>query len=186
MNPPKSYLSYSQLNLFLQSPEEYYRRYFLKEEFEPNDAMRFGSKIHKVLENRTIDVNTLNLDVNQLLIANKVREEIPILDGCEIKLLVQHEPINLLAIFDGIHDNTIYEYKTCKSHWTQRRVDESLQLTFYTFVYIKKFKRMPNLKLISISSTSGKHKTFSTMRTLGDLEELQDKINYFVKTLGEM
>ena len=56
MNLPKkdkkgnSYLSYSQINLFLKSPKEYYEQVILDKPFEGNEYTEFGSKVGIALE----------------------------------------------------------------------------------------------------------------------------------------
>tara|TARA_R110000850_G_scaffold225829_1_gene351226 strand:- start:43 stop:669 length:627 start_codon:yes stop_codon:yes gene_type:complete len=46
----KSYLSYSQIQLFYRDKEEYYKRYILGEKFEGNAYTDFGSKVGEALE----------------------------------------------------------------------------------------------------------------------------------------
>jgi len=176
MKPPKNYISYSQLCLFLEDREEYFNRYYRNIKREPNEKMQFGKLAHKVLEDRTFIVSNLTDKQNKII--EKIRTEIPITEQCEVKIEVEYKPINLLAIFDGIQGDTIVEYKTGQL-WNQKRVDEHLQLTFYSLVYWSKYKKMPRLKLISISSASGAIRTFWTARTYEDIKDLQDKINYF-------
>jgi hypothetical protein len=54
-NDGRSYLSYSQIQLFKRDREEYYRRYILNKPFEGNAYTDFGSKVGEALENNCFD-----------------------------------------------------------------------------------------------------------------------------------
>jgi len=50
----KSYLSYSQIQLFKRDKEKYYKRYILDEKFDGNAYTDFGNKVGKSLEKRLL------------------------------------------------------------------------------------------------------------------------------------
>ena len=51
----KNYLSYSQIQLFKQSKEDYYKRYILNEPFKGNAYTDFGSKVGYALQYNCFD-----------------------------------------------------------------------------------------------------------------------------------
>lgn len=177
----KDYLSYSQISCYLYDPMEYYRRYILGLQSEPTEPMKFGSIVHRALAESRYDWGKalrkegFTPDYNRVLASALGQIDRPPIR--EKKIVVEHEPIDLLAIFDGLDDGII-EYKTCSSHWNQSRVDEDLQLSFYSLVYYKHFGKMPKIKLISINSRNGSVKQFSTKRYKKDFPELQEKIEF--------
>jgi hypothetical protein len=112
----KNYLSYSQYTCFLQSPNEYKKRYI--------DGIRLNNKY---------------LDFGKLAHEQFEKEETE--DCKELKVECDFYGIPLLGYLDGFNEKKkrIKEHKTGKSKWTQKMVDSSEQLTFYAIMVSRKF-----------------------------------------------
>ena len=179
----KDYLSYSQLRLYLENPQEYYLRYELHIKPEPSRAMKFGSIAHSALADRRVDyrkeLNKEGYLPDKVRVIETALKQITKPKITEKRIRVKYDPIDLLSVFDAIEDETIREYKTGSGWWTQERVDEALQLTFYAFVYkIWKGRKPKKLVLYSINSKTGRTKIFETTRNQKHFDDLINKINY--------
>lgn len=101
----------------------------------------------------------------------------------------------VLGKFDGYDPKkrVIADDKTTKkisengrpNPWTQRRVDDLDQLTWYAYVYWKKFGRIPDLVLHWYDADSKKIKTFKTARTVQDMLRIHHEINKTWKEIVE-
>jgi len=160
---------------------EYYRRYVLGIQEPPTPPMKFGTIVHKALASpkynwiKALKKDGFTSDYNRVVAAAlaKIKDRPA---QKEIKVMVKHEPIDLLAYFDGLNKNEIHEYKTAGSHWTQEKVDQHGQMDFYALIHLIKFKTIPALILHSIHAKSGDVRSFKTTRTKKQLDEFQKEI----------
>lgn len=120
---PKGYLSYSQIRLWLDDKQQYRARYYLNQKGDDNQYLRLGKEVAEGLEKKTIKIDGL------------------------IQYPVQEEPIELNidgVLFKGFLDQfhpekrKFREIKTGikkpngKPRWTQKEVDEHIQLDIYS------------------------------------------------------
>jgi len=173
----KKYLSFSQYSTFLSSPKQYQKLYLdgfkLKTKY-----LDFGKKIADTLESR--EQEDYNTATALKLISKKEHQE--------LELLVDFYKIPLFGKLDGYENGTIYEYKTGKNAWTQKKVDNHEQLTFYAIMVSKHFKiKVEDIKikliwLETIEDTdgsimlTGRKEEFQTKRTNKDLIKIYPKI----------
>lgn len=191
----KHYVSYTQLELLLRDPEEYEKRYVLGLKEEPTEAMTFGKIFQRAWADRTFNyaracaregltsdkariIKTALAQPGIIRVSYKQADE-----SGMTKVLLEHEPINLMANFDGVIEKemTIIENKTGHP-WGQDRVEESLQLTMYAYVAHKKFNwPLDKMKIVlqSFDGYNGKMRQFVTTRSKVDFDDLLDKIQYF-------
>jgi hypothetical protein len=134
---PRGYLSPSQVLMFTTNPSKYYSRYMLGEDDYTTKEMSFGGIIAKCLEDK---------EKTGDLFTDMVLSKLTKLPLSEIQLTTPMSSpfgeINLLGRLDGydemIENLTVGEYKTGKVAWTQKKVDESIQLLHYaTMAYLK-------------------------------------------------
>lgn len=183
----KQYLSWSQYNLFLRSPEAYKKVYIYGEPSFQNVEMKFGSKIASGLEQEDL---TGDAEIDFCKVS------LPEVDEKEKEMVAQVGDIKLLIRMDGYKkDHIIHEYKTGHSPWTQKKVDKWEQLTFYAYVYWLITGVMPDLYLIwiptqkidgEISLTKEKPVVFHTKRTISDFAKLSVNIKRVWDEIGKM
>lgn len=112
-------LSWSQISSFEYDPEQWYRRYVLGIQDEPNAEMLFGKKVADSIEDGTCTIPTLLENLQK-------RKEYP--------FKVQFGEIQLVGYADAFCEETLRkldEVKTGQKPWDQKRVDDHGQITMY-------------------------------------------------------
>lgn len=183
---PRPYLSYSQLRLWENDPNEYIRQYLRGEKKQTNGAMDFGSWIHSALENQ----NHLNdPELEHLLMV------MPAYTFREREIAGTLGGVLVFGKVDGFEEEPVVigEYKT-GAKWTQSRVDKDDQLTFYSGIVYSESKSIPEIRLHWIPtsrdcfgrfSISGEVVTFTTVRTLTDILRLSARITKAWREIAE-
>jgi CRISPR/Cas system-associated exonuclease Cas4 (RecB family) len=181
----KKYFSYSEFSCFFWNKDEYYKRYILGEQEEPNEKMKIGKIIHSYLEDNyyplTKEFKELGLDNKRIVVIKKM------LDKIEPKLLPEHEKIifadlkgiNLMAIFDGFDKRGLLDdYKTTDEHkWEQWKVDYNKQMSFYALVYkLCYHKYFRQIRIWELNTIKGTVKHYETARGPRDLKYIEAEI----------
>ncbi|HEY9826368.1 MAG TPA: hypothetical protein V6D19_13045 [Stenomitos sp.] len=112
-------LSWSSISSWEYNPEEWFKRYILKEKTEETVEMAFGKKLATELETNTCTIP----DLVQHLKNKK-----------EHKFLVKFNDIPLIGFADDFCTKTfreLNELKTGKKEWDQKRVDTHQQFDMY-------------------------------------------------------
>ena len=187
----KDYISYSQFKLFMQSPESYKKVYIFGYRFS-NKYTEFGSKIHKVLEDRVATDEDGEMALKLMPKAQKR----------EVIVEAELGGVPVYGKIDGVNKTktgySIIDYKTSKKGWTQRQVDKSEQLTFYVAMFCSLNKiPMDSLKVWlnclrtfedidgSIHLT-GEKQNFETHRSQADLDKLIPDIRFAWIGIGQL
>lgn len=177
---PRGYLSWTQIDMWLRSPELYVERYMYGKEDIRTDRMDFGSKVALALENGEATDDEL---VNQLVLLlprlkGEVREH-------EIKVPVTTKAGNfyLLGKLDKFSSLNLSfrEVKTGVTKWTQRRAEGHRQIDHYTTLIWLKHHKLPEeihldwaptecLENGSVVLVGGVH-SFQVKKTLRDVLE---------------
>ncbi len=113
--------SWSQISSFEYDPEQWYRKYFLREEEYETEELKFGKYIGEKLAS----------DPKFIL-------EVPRLDKFEHCFRVMFGKIMLIGYADGfctITKKKLDEYKTGVKEWTQKRADEHGQFDMYLLMH---------------------------------------------------
>jgi hypothetical protein len=141
---PRYYLSPSQKVLWKKSPEEYIKKYIHDKEQFVTKEMKFGSKMATALEFDELTGDPI-LDI--------VMMELPKFECMdhvtEVDLKIGKEIVKLYGRMDSRKsDHSAFkEYKTGKNGkggWTQKRVDEDPQITFYATMCFIINKKIPD------------------------------------------
>lgn len=173
---PRKYLSWSQFHLFEESPEKYKEVYLLGH-FETNKYLELGKKMASMLEYDIIQDDE---------VWEFVRQNLPAYPQREYEIRDTIDDIPLLGKLDGFDPESclIGEYKSGKE-WTQKKVDENEQLTFYSLLVWNRFHKLPQIQLHWVRTEENENKdlfltkdikTFETQRTIKDFILLMPRI----------
>lgn len=191
---PREYLSYSQKSLWKRSPREYIAKYVHdKPQFETKE-MAFGKRMSVALEEDEFSGDPL-LDVVIAQIPKFEEMEFPV--SAELK--IDKEIVPLYGQIDtSKRDLSAFkEYKTGKGEWTQRRVDEDAQITFYATMYYILTKKIPNdIELVWVCTENSPHdpsvivctgeiKRFKTNRTMSHIINEMADMKKVWREIGE-
>lgn len=111
-------LSWSQISSFEYSPGQWYDKYILGNKQPESSAMLFGKEIGNRLANEP-----------------SFMPQVPRLPLFEYILEGMLGDIPLIGFMDSYHPHdTLYEYKTGKPPWTQKRADEHGQIDMYLLI----------------------------------------------------
>lgn len=126
----KSYISWSQLDLFSKNPSRYIAQYFGGNWDEGTPEMKYGGYIAKLIED------------------GKHKELLPdlvVYPISEHKIMTNVGDVPTLSYIDSYdpETNTFREYKTGKAPWTHPKVYKHGQLLFYAVVLRKVTGKMP-------------------------------------------
>jgi len=135
-----------------------------------NPAMEYGTHVHAMIERGHLDVLRLGNP------EQKFRARVPVGKGKKTFLVV--------GKIDDHNDTTILDYKTCRTLWTQKQVDEHGQLKGYAFLKWKSTGVMPTKGVIVSLETrydedcdgivlTGNTSTLETPITLLDVLKIQ-------------
>jgi len=187
----KEYLSHSQFRVFNTGREAYIKAYIYGYVFV-SKYMKFGSKIHDVLEHRkAVDKDgRIALEIEP---RGQRREVIMLSMIGGVPIYVKMDVVYKSRTGYGIRD-----VKTSLNGWTQKMADRSKQLTFYAAVLAKE-KNIPINKIrlwVDCLETSeskagkihltGRKQIIETSRTQDDVDILIPEIRYAWVEIGKI
>lgn len=180
MLTPRPHLSWSQLNLFETSPDQYREIYLNGKQIPINRGMALGKEVADALESNeeTGDI------IKDLVIA-----QLPKMDWMdyEFKAVVSIGDIEipLLSKFDSVNKEmtALYEYKTGSTPWNQKKADKHGQITFYCVLIQAMTGKIPeDIELIWAPTEkkddgkvelTGEILRFKTKRTTADILKMK-------------
>lgn len=181
---PRDYISYSQLDLFERSPEEYRQRYFYGKTFS-NGATEYGRRVHEALEVGCDDSGGEDEDGE----FDHFRTFLPKFDHSEYEIKTEWDGIPLYGKLDLYSEGKIGEIKTGVDtnggRWSVAKTNKSLQLTFYAaLVWLSKqalpeaitLYWLPVVEKDGKRACTGEIRIFQTMRTMSDIIRLKGRI----------
>jgi hypothetical protein len=121
-----SYLSYSQISLFLKDKEQYKKQYILKEPFVGNEYTDFGLKVGKALETGNFEL----FNKHEKSTLSKVTR----LDLFERKTILNYNNFYIIGFIDTCDNDLteIIDYKTGgKKKEFEYQKDDYTQLLYY-------------------------------------------------------
>jgi len=198
---PKPYLSFSQMTLFERSPELYVEQYIYKKKQRINRNMAYGSQFAEGLESDEATGDPF-LDLMAAKLPKFELMDRPVTDEKGIKIYFERDktnifvpvlengkdPIPLLSLPDTAKsDYTAFkEYKTSVRRWTQKMVDESGQIGFYTTaIWLKTGKIPQDIELVNVEveydpdgrlRPTGEIWRFPTKRDMTDIIKMTKRI----------
>ncbi len=121
-----SFLSYSQISLFLKDKEEYKKRYITREPFVSNEYIDFGLKVGKALETGNFDLFSKY--------EKEVLSKVTRLDIFERKTILNYDGFYIIGFIDTCNNDLteIIDYKTGgKKKELEYKKDNYNQLLYY-------------------------------------------------------
>lgn len=133
---PRGYLSWTQIDMWLRSPDRYVARYMHGEEDRVNAAMEFGKKTSEALESGA-DTGDMLLDTVVAMLPHYEKREHKI----RVPFITPAGEVDLLGQLDtfGMKKGPRFrEYKTGRVPWTQARANKHKQMPHYgALIYLK-------------------------------------------------
>lgn len=196
---PRPYLSHSQWKLWKKSPDEYVAKYLFDKEQFVTKEMRFGSKMALALEDDDLTGDPL-LDVVMMEIPKF--ECMDLISEAILKMGQKVEPVPLFGRMDTrkADHSAFKEYKTGKDGkggWTQKKVDEDTQITFYAVMcYILTGKIPQDIELVWIITENdpenareiictGEIRRFPTKRSMAQVINMMAEMKKVWLEIGE-
>jgi len=186
---PKPHLSWSQMTCWISNPTRYRKEYFEAGAKLDTKYLRFGSGIHKMIEDGTY---------------HELLPDLEVYDTHEFEVRVEVNDIPTLSYIDSYDEvnNVFRDTKTGKIPWTQAKVQKHDQLVFYATTLKQLTGKMPEYCHLDWIQTkegereeeSGLHndrqinvtglvKSFKREFDIRELERMEDLI---VKTANEI
>ncbi len=137
---PRGYISWTQVDMWLRSPERYKRRYFENEDDFENAAMRYGKATSEALESGERTDDELMNTVVALLPRYKEREY-----EIRVPLETQSGMVDLLGKLDTFEAVPLRfrEYKTGVVPWNQSKASKHRQVHHYATLIYLKYGKLP-------------------------------------------
>lgn len=164
------YLSHSQKKLWNKSKEDYILKYVYEKKQFVTKEMKFGTLVADLLENGGLS-GDLMLDV---ALAKMPKFELMDKEQrCEMKIGKSVVPLLVKMDTSKIDFTAFKEYKTGKEGkggWTQKKVDDDEQITFYaTWCYIKTGKIPEDIELVWVK-TKDDETDIKKIKVTGEVE----------------
>ena len=191
----KQYVSYSELSAYYWDKQRWYDRYILGKEEEMPERATLGSDIHKYWEDEkyplTEKLKERGYTPKQVVAIKKAANKLVKwkLPEPEAKMYAElKNEIKLFGLFDSWdkENKILAELKTSDQEdaWTQWRVNNNEQLSFYALIYWKTYHGfLKEIRLHFLNPKKGTLKTFYTARGPKDLEHIYNKIQQFVQDI---
>lgn len=187
---PREYVSHTQLSLWERSPESYRRKYILGEDGFENIQMRFGKMFAEALEAGKGSNFASDALLSRVRLYPRREVEVSAL------LKLSRNKVALFGILDGYdkRTDTLGEYKTGKM-WSQRRVDDDEQITFYNLIKYLGTKKLYKKNVLHSVETimqdgeiqfTGNVMSFVTKRKLTDVLKMKKRVEKFVIEVSKM
>lgn len=170
-----AYLSWSKLALWEMDKEKFRQVYFEGMQIETY-AMAKGKNMAEAME--------LGSAVGQDPIIQQGLLLFPQDGKAEHEIKVDCGACPILGKIDrfNLKNKTFREYKTGRWPWTQKKVNDHGQITFYYYLIWLKYKVMPKIAWLDWLCTDeqsddyGKVKSFPTVRSMSDLIKMHGRI----------
>ena len=128
---PKKYLSSSQVELWEKNPARYRYEYFENGKRLETIYLKFGSRIHKMIEDGSHE---------------EMLPGLPTYPERELRITTEVRGVPVLAYLDGNDPerNEFGDYKTGKTPWTQSKLQKAEQMLFYAVILRIRQGRIPS------------------------------------------
>jgi CRISPR/Cas system-associated exonuclease Cas4 (RecB family) len=199
MELPKKTISISQIRSFYFCPKCWYLNYYLGLKMPEPEYFTFGKKVHKAIEMyhkgeyKYGQETDKYIDIYREAYPPKYDEiesyfEIPIINPLNGKETLKTK---LNGIIDKINEGWIEDHKTASKLWSQKKLDDDIQMTIYSYAYRKIYnKKERGIRVnVLLKRANPALQTLDTFRVLGDYIEMYNFIMKYihdVKNLKEV
>lgn len=210
---PRPYISFSQMTTFEMSEKKFIEQYIKGYKQRISRNMAYGSSFAQGLEDDELTgdpmLDIMMTKMPQLGINDKVIQCVGGIDvlyerrgkseTMQVPFILQgKEKIPLLAIPDTASPDykQFKEYKTSVAKWTQKRADDSGQITFYVTAIYLAFGFIPeDIELVNVIvdyqsdgslQPTGEMLKFKTTRSMVDVIKMISRIKKAWKQIGEV
>lgn len=182
----KENISYSEIALWYDNQDEYYKRYVLGEEQEPNELMEMGSLVHKAIADPKypwLEELRKKYTYKQIIPIRKCltkmhKFKVP---EHEVGYYTEVDDLKMFCVFDGFDKKKgeLSEYKSTfetkdRPQWSQYRVDYNKQLSFYAYAYwLNTHGFFHNIHLYWLDLVKGNVQHFETARGIMDINYIK-------------
>lgn len=175
---PRGYLSWTQVDMWMRSPDRYIRQYVHGAAGFENSGMTFGKGMSDALEKGAEDGDALMEAVVALLPRYAKPEHEIVVD-----LKTPKGVVVLLGKLDTFDPKTLKmrEYKSGRVAWTQARADRHRQLLHYAALIYLKHGRIPPeawLDWVETEETDGEVRFTGTIRSFKVEITMRDVLEY--------
>jgi hypothetical protein len=192
--PNANCLSSSQFLKYEENPEAFWLEYVIGSKNKATQPMDLGRIFAASYADRTLDFRTLLTErgykVEFIDLFETVLKRFPVLKGGqpELPMICEFKNWKFRATLDDYVEKelVIIENKTGKMWWSQRRADESDQVTFQNWCHWKLTGKLSKYTLLNWWNTGKKTpeiKTFKTRRTLSQLKEFEKRVEAVIEHL---
>lgn len=200
---PKGYLSYSQINLYLNDPAEYHAQYIMGKDFmaemeKNNPATAEKIKLGSIFQDawaiptynwrKELKAKGFTSDKERIIETALKQPNLARMKPslCDKGFYVEYLGIKLIIKPDGLDPEArlLLENKFGAPR-QQEKVDEDLQLGVYAFGVKLKYGFIPKIILQSVSDTSGRVKQIATLRDEDDMSHVGDLIVQAARGISE-
>ena len=186
--PNKKMLSSSQMLNYEEDPSKFYLEYVLGAKRKPSVAMMVGSIFSELHHHRNFDFRSALIEIKAIRryadLFERVIKTFPIVPA-EIPLKCKYKKWTFRATLDGFSGETIIENKTGQMEWTQARADLSDQITFQSWVYLKKYGKVPKVILLNWVDLRARAEInpvcFKTKRTIAQLKMFEQRLDAVIE-----
>ncbi len=188
--PNKKMLSSSQMLNYEEDVKKFYLEYCLGAKQESSTAMKVGSIFSALYENRDFDFISALAEIKAIRryadLFERVIKVFPIVPA-EIPLKCKYKKWTFRATLDGLSGETIIENKTGQIEWTQERADFSDQITFQSWVYWKKYNKVPKVTLLNWIDLRARARInpvcFKTYRKARQLKVFEQRVDRVIENI---
>ena len=191
---PKGYLSYSQINLYLNDPQEYHAQYILGKDFmaemeKNNPATAEKIKLGSIFQDawakptynwrKDLKVKGFTSDKERIIETALKQPNLARMKPslCDKGFYVDYMGIKLIIKPDGLDTEARLLLENKFGAPRQKEyVDQDLQLSVYALGTMLKYQFIPKIILQSVNSRNGKVNQIETLRDESDLAHCGDLI----------
>lgn len=179
-------LRQSSIKTWLKCPRDYYEKYILElpQAFDIN--LDFGHRVHAAIENyhkgQPYEAELIK-DYTEAYAPDDINES-----ERQFALIVTSD-IVLTGTIDGINHQELRDFKTSASSWSQRRADEDLQATAYTWAWYQMTGKLLPFSFIILRKDwlpTSRFKPVQVVTTSRTLDQLRDFELLCQKVAGEI